>query len=136
MLNQLAQALTLLNHSLAKNNGLWLEFPESCALRHMAELRSFTNALRVLGCQIGLEHVGLEFTKIRELQDIGLHYLKIDGAIVRDIHKDTGNQKFLSGLCKIGHSLGMLMIAEGVHSQEEKEKLLQLDVDGLTGPGI
>ncbi len=130
------QALSLLNHSLAKNSGLWLEFPESCALRHMAELRSFTNSLRAIGCHIGLEHVGLEFTKIRELQDIGLHYLKIDGAIIRDIDNNSGNQNFLSGLCKIGHSLGMLMIAEGVHSAAEKEKLLQLDIDGFTGPGV
>jgi len=130
------EALALLNQSLTQAKGLWLEFPESCALRHMAELRSFTNALRAIGCHVGLEHVGLEFTKIRELQDIGLHYLKIDGAIVRDIHHNIGNQNFLSGLCKIGHSLGMLMIAEGVNSIAEKEKLLQLDVDGLTGPAI
>ena len=130
------QALSLLNQSLAKANNLWLEFPESCALRHMAELRSFTNSLRAIGCHIGLEHVGLEFTKIRELQDIGLHYLKVDGAIVRDIDSNPGNQNFLSGLCKIGHSLGMVMIAEGVHSHAEKEKLLQLDIDGFTGPGV
>ena len=130
------QAISLLNHALAKASHLWLEFPESCALRHMAELRSFTNSLRAIGCHVGLEHVGLEFTKIRELQDIGLHYLKIDGAIIRDIDTNTGNQQFLSGLCKIGHSLGMLMIAEGVHSKAEKEKLEQLDIDGFTGPGI
>ncbi|RYZ98249.1 MAG: EAL domain-containing protein [Moraxellaceae bacterium] len=130
------QALSLLNLSLSKTSRLWLEFPESCALRHMAELRSFTNALRAIGCRIGLEHVGLEFTQIRELQDIGLHYLKIDGAIVRDIDTNIGNQNFLSGLCKIGHSLGMVMIAEGVRSPAEKEKLIQLDIDGLTGPGV
>jgi len=130
------QAISLLNHSLTKAKYLWLEFPESCALRHMAELRSFTNALRAIGCHVGLEHVGLEFTKIRELQDIGLQYLKIDGAIIRDIDSNLGNQQFLSGLCKIGHSLGMIMIAEGVNSKAEKEKLEQLDIDGLTGPGV
>lgn len=130
------QALSLLNQSLEKNTHLWLEFPESCALRHMAELRSFTSALRTIGCRIGLEHVGLEFTKIRELQDIGLHYLKIDGAIIRDIDSNAGNQNFLSGLCKIGHSLGMIVIAEGVRSAAEKEKLTQLDIDGFTGPGV
>lgn len=130
------QAISLLNHSLDKAKYLWIEFPESCALRHMAELRSFTNSLRAIGCHVGLEHVGLEFTKIRELQDIGLHYLKIDGAIIRDIDSNNGNQQFLSGLCKIGHSLGMLMIAEGVNSKAEKEKLEQLDIDGFTGPGV
>lgn len=130
------QAIALLNQSIQHAQNLWLEFPESCALRHMAELRSFTSALRTLGCRVGLEHVGLEFTKIRELQDIGLHYLKIDGAIVREIDTNSGNQSFLSGLCKIGHSLGMLMIAEGVRSAQEKEKLIHLGIDGLTGPGV
>ena len=130
------EALSMLTQTTVTTKNLWLEFPESCALRHMAELRSFTNALRAIGCHVGLEHVGLEFTKIRELQDIGLHYLKIDGAIVREIHNNVGNQNFLSGLCKIGHSLGMLMIAEGIHTAAEKEKLLQMDVDGFTGPGI
>lgn len=129
-------ALALLNQSLSRASQLWLEFPESCALRHMAELRSFTNSLRTLGCRIGLEHVGLEFTKIRELQDIGLHYLKIDCAIINEIETNVGNQGFLSGLCKIGNSLGMLMIAEGVKSTAEKDKLIQLGIDAVTGPGI
>lgn len=130
------QALALLNQRLDKACYLWMEFPESCALRHMAELRSFANSVRLLGCKVGLEHVGLEFTKIKELQDIGLHYLKIDGAIVRDIQQNTGNQIFLQGLCKIGHSLGMQMIAEGVHTAAEKEKLMQMDLDAMTGPGV
>lgn len=130
------QATVLLLQATDKTPYMWLEFPESCALRHMAELRSFTNSLRAIGCHIGLEHVGLEFTQIRELQDIGLHYLKIDGAIIHDIDSNTGNQQFLAGLCKIGHSLGMLIIAEGVNTTAEKEKLEQLDLDGITGPGV
>jgi len=129
------QALNLLSH--AKNaHQIWLEFPESCALRHMAELRGFSNELRILGCCVGLEHVGLEFTQIRELQDIGLHYLKVDSAIIRDINSDAGNQQFLAGLSKIGHSLGMMIIAEGVNNSAEKEMLIDLSIDGFTGPGI
>jgi EAL domain-containing protein (putative c-di-GMP-specific phosphodiesterase class I) len=129
-------ALALIEKVKDKATHLWIEFPESCALRHMAELRSFALSLRAFGCRVGLEHVGLEFTKIRELQDMGLHYLKIDGAIIRDIDSNTGNQQFLQGLCKIGRSLGILMIAEGVHTTAEKEKLIHLDIDALTGPGV
>lgn len=129
-------ALALIEKVKDKADHLWLEFPESCALRHMAELRSFAVSLRALGCRVGLEHVGLEFTKIRELQDMGLHYLKIDGAIIHGIDTNIGNQNFLQGMCKIGRSLGILMIAEGVHTAAEKEKLIHLDIDALTGPGV
>lgn len=127
------QTLALLGRHLPQANHLWLEFPESSALRHLAELRSFALELRNLGCRVGLEHVGLEFTKISELQDLGLHYLKIDGAIIRDIHTNQGNQTFLEALCKIGNSLGILIIAEGVNSEFEKESVIKLGVDAVTG---
>lgn len=130
------KTLVILNEKPHLAAMLWVEFPESCALRHMAELRHFTLSLRTAGCKVGLEHVGLEFTKIRELQDMGLHYLKIDGAIVRDIDSNNGNQTFLQSLCKIGQSLGIIMIAEGVNTGAEKNKLIQIGVDAFTGPGI
>lgn len=130
------QALVLIEQSAVEAQRLSVEFPESCALRHMAELRQFAITLSKAGCRIGLEHVGLEFTKIRELQDIGLHYLKIDSAIIRNIDSNAGNQTFLRGLCKIGHSLSIVMIAEGVKSEAEKQALFQIGVDALTGPWI
>jgi EAL domain-containing protein (putative c-di-GMP-specific phosphodiesterase class I) len=130
------EVLTILKASSDKTSDLWLDFPESCALRHMAEFRSFSNQLRNLGCRVGLEHVGLDFTKIRELQDIGLNYLKIDSAIVRDIDNNPGYQLFLKNLCKICHSIRFSMIAEGVVSDQEKKSLFKLGIDAVTGPGV
>jgi len=36
----------------------------------------------------------------------------------------------------IGHSLGMVVIAEGVSSAEEIAELTRLGLDGVTGPGV
>jgi EAL domain-containing protein (putative c-di-GMP-specific phosphodiesterase class I) len=102
----------------------------------MEELKAFSSQLRALGCQPGLEHIGLEFTQFQQLQDMGLSHLKIDGAIIHDIHQHPANQQFLQGLCRIGHSLGILMIAEGVSNNTEKETLEKLGLDGFTGPGV
>ena len=115
---------------------LWIDFPETCALRHMEELKAFCGQLRSLGCQPGLEHVGLEFTQFEQLQDLGLSHLKIDGALIRDIHQHPGNQQFIQGLCRIGHSLGIQMIAEGVNNATERQTLEKLGLDSFTGPGI
>ncbi len=115
---------------------LWIEFPESCAVRNLALFREFCLDIRDFGCQLGLEHVGLEFTQIRELQDIGLHYLKIDSAIVRNIDTKVTNHQFLQGLCAIGHSLGITMIAEGVMTNGEQQALEKLQIDAITGPGV
>lgn len=130
------QVKELLQNHTEHNPLLWIELPESCAVRHLSLLRQFCIDLRALGCRIGLEHVGLEFTHIRELQDIGLHYLKIDSAIVRNIDTQITNHQFLQGLCAIGHSLDIIMIAEGVTTATEQNTLKKLHIDAMTGPGI
>ncbi|MEW5965935.1 MAG: LapD/MoxY N-terminal periplasmic domain-containing protein [Pseudomonadota bacterium] len=122
------------NRDLAKK--LWLDIPEFVAYRHAREFRAFCDALRPLGCRIGLEHVGEQVGHIGELHDVGLDYLKIDRAIVRDIDQSPGNQTFLRGLCTIAHAMGMQNIAEGVQTPAEAACLKTLGFDGLTGPGV
>lgn len=130
------QALSLLEKEHSKTRELWLEFSESAALRHPAEFRNFCHALDALGCHIGLKHVGTDFARIEDLQDLGLNYLKLDVAIIRDISSNPGNQGFIQSLCKIGQSLGMVLIAGGVKTADEKLTLASLGVDAFTGPGI
>ena len=131
-----SRALELLGQTQEFNAHLWVEFPESCAIRQMPQLKQFSRALRDLGCKVGLEHVGLEFTRIEELQGVGLDYLKIDSAIIRDVDTQNTNHSYIQSLCRIGHSLSMTVIAEGVISEAEQHTLATLDTDGATGPGI
>jgi EAL domain-containing protein (putative c-di-GMP-specific phosphodiesterase class I) len=113
-----------------------VEFSEISIIRHPEALKSLLLELRALGCKIGLEHAGLEFIQFEKLQDVGLHYLKIDSAIVRDIDFNTNNHAFVQSLCQLGHSLGITMIAEGVITENEKSTLIKIGVDAFTGPLI
>lgn len=122
------------NRDLAKK--LWLDIPEFVAYRHAREFRAFCDALRPLGCHIGLEHAGEHIGHIGELHDVGLDYLKIDCAVIRDIDQSPGNQTFLRGLCTIAHAMGMQSIAEGVQTPAEAACLKTLGFDGLTGPAV
>lgn len=130
------QAIVLLEAHPQEAKRLWLEFPEICVLRHLEELRAFIIRLRSLGCKVGLEHVGLEFTQFGNLQDMGLHYLKLDGAITRAINTNSSSQSFVQSLCTLAHSLGIQIIAEGVSTDEEQVVLLKIGMDGLTGTFI
>ena len=115
---------------------LWIEVPESGAFRHVAEFRALCLAVKPLGTKIGLEHVGHQFSRIGDLHDLGLDYIKIDAALIRDIQANAGSQAFLRGLCMIAHSIGLTAIAEGVQSQAELDILPGFGVDGMTGPGV
>lgn len=115
---------------------LWVEFPEACVLRYSAEFREFVRQLKSVGCSVGLKHVGIEFTRIDQLQDMGLNYLKLDSAVTRNLEPSSQHRHFVQGLCNIGHSLGMLVIAEGVMCESEFKELQKLGLDGVTGPGV
>jgi len=115
---------------------LWLEVSEVGAFRHFEEFRAFCNALRPLGCRLGIEHFGRQFSEIGRLHDIGLDYLKVDGSFIRAIDQQAGNQAFLKGLCGIAHNIGLTVIAEGVQTAEELAALPELGFDGATGPAV
>lgn len=115
---------------------LWIEVPESGAFRHVGEFRALCLAVKPLGTKIGLEHVGHQFSRIGDLHDLGLDYIKIDAAFIRDIESNPGSQAFLRGLCMIAHTIGMTTIAEGVQNQAELDILPGFGVDGMTGPGV
>lgn len=115
---------------------LWLEVPERGAFEHLEEFRAFCNALKPLGCKIGLEHVGAYVSRLGELHDLGLDYIKIDVSVINGIDHNTGNQAFFRGLCLIAHSIGLMAIAEGVQTEAELKILPELGSDGMTGPAI
>ncbi|MFY0664327.1 MAG: EAL domain-containing protein [Natronospirillum sp.] len=130
---QLTQAL---NADSSHLNRLCLETHESSVLRYPTEFRALVSALKQLGCVIGLEHAGPNFAKLENLQDIGLDYIKIDGSLFNDIARQPAQQNFVRGLCSIGHSLGIEMIAQGIHTDEDYALLRELGVDGVTGKAV
>lgn len=115
---------------------LWLEIAEPGAFQHFEAFVELCEALKPLGCQVGIEHFGRKFSHIGHLHKLGLDYLKVDNSFIRNIHEQPGNQAFLKGLCQIAHNIGLIVIAEGVQSQEELAALPELGFDGATGPFI
>jgi EAL domain-containing protein (putative c-di-GMP-specific phosphodiesterase class I) len=85
---------------------------------------------------VGIEHVGSRISRLGELHDVGLDYIKVDVSVIRGIDTNEANKTLLRGLCIIAHSIGVVAIAEGVQTSSEAEALKLIGVDGMTGPGI
>lgn len=117
-------------------NRICFEIPEKSTFDHLTEFRNFCSQIKPLGCKIGIEHVGSRISRLGELHDIGLDYIKIDVSVIRDINNNEANKTLLRGLCMIAHSIGVRAIAEGVQSDNEIATLKEIGVDGMTGPGI
>lgn len=134
--NYIQKAATLIKQHLQHPNHLSFEVAEIAAFDHLNEFKYFCNKLKALGCHIGVEHVGLRISRLGELHDVGLDYIKFDASIVRGINTNETNKTLLRGLCIITHSIGIQAIAEGVSNHDEIESLKEIGIDGFTGPGV
>jgi EAL domain-containing protein (putative c-di-GMP-specific phosphodiesterase class I) len=106
------------------------------AFDHLDEFKHFCSKLKAAGCHVGVEHVSLRISRLGELHDIGLDYIKFDASLVRGIDGNETNKTLLRGLCMVAHSIGVQAIAEGVNNQGEIKSLKEIGIDGLTGPGV
>jgi EAL domain-containing protein (putative c-di-GMP-specific phosphodiesterase class I)/GGDEF domain-containing protein len=130
------KACKLIKINLNVANRLYFEISEKSAFEYPVEFRNFFSQIKPLGCKVGIEHVGARISRLGELHDVGLDYIKIDVSIIRDVDTNEANKTLLRGLCMIAHSIGVIAIAEGVETEKEQVTLKQIGIDGMTGPGI
>lgn len=113
---------------------LSFELDERVAVTEPTVFPLFAAEMKLLGVNVGLQAAGNNFHAISGLEKLGLDYLKVDAALIHQMQSKDA-QNLLRGLCKLGHSLGLVMIAEGVQDTTDKHLLLELDFDAVTGPG-
>ena len=127
---------TLLNRHRKAAGRLWVEVAETGVLKHVDAFRALCTVLRSHHCKVGVEHFGRQFSQIGQLHDLGLNYIKVDASFIRRLDTNPGNQAFLKGVSSIAHTIGLLVIAEGVVSDTEFDALSAVGFDGATGPGV
>ena len=131
------QALsTRLKVDTALSQRICFEVPEYTAYQNLDAFKAFCKQVKLFKCKIAIEHASVEVSRLSEMYDLGLDFIKIDQSLIRNIQHNEANKVILNGLCIVAHSLGVLAIAEGVKTKEETITLKQLGLDGMTGPGV
>jgi EAL domain-containing protein (putative c-di-GMP-specific phosphodiesterase class I) len=92
-----------------------------------------SHSLLATGFRIGLQHFGGHFSQIGNLTQLGLAYLKIDGAYIRGIDAERDKRLFIEAVCRTTHSIDLPLIAEKVETQGELEAIRTLGVFGVMG---
>jgi diguanylate cyclase (GGDEF)-like protein len=115
---------------------LWVEMPAFGVASHFDVFREFCWSLHALGCKVGIENFGRKLNELNRLAGIGVDYVKLDSSFVRGIDANDSNRELLAGLCRMAQGIGMQVIAVGVQHPREREALVALGIDGITGPVV
>ncbi len=128
----IVEAIAARNDSVTRR--LALEVNEQIAVQYPDELASLATEVKRHGVRVGLQSAGKNIAAVAGLETLGLDYMKVDASLIQD--QDDQMVNLLRGLCKLGHSLGLIMIAEGVLSHTDQSALQDIGFDGFTGPGV
>ncbi len=80
-----------------------------------------------------LDDYGSGYNSEINLLELKPRFVKVDISIVRSIDKDANKQQIVRNIVEYGHKRGMLIIAEGLETEEELKKTLELGADLLQG---
>ncbi|MET0846477.1 MAG: cyclic di-GMP receptor LapD, partial [Pseudomonas sp.] len=97
------------------------------------ELQRLSHSLLATGYRIGLQHFGGSFSQIGNLTQLGLAYLKIDGAYIRHIDEQSDKRLFIEAIYRATNSIDLPLIAEMVETKGELEVIRELGLFGVMG---
>jgi len=79
---------------------------------------------RDAGLKIAIDDFGKALSSIRRLKDLPVDILKVDQSFVRKLPGDSDAATMARAIIQLGHSLGMVPLAEGIDSEEQREFLV------------
>jgi diguanylate cyclase (GGDEF)-like protein len=89
--------------------------------------------LRAAGVHIGLDDFGTGFSALSYLQDFPLDFLKIDRSFIQRLTVDTRSSAIVASIIGLAHALGLSVVAEGVETPEQLDRLRGFDCDRAQG---
>ncbi|MCE7795982.1 EAL domain-containing protein [Sphingobium sufflavum] len=76
------------------------------------------------GVRIALDDFGTGYASLSHLKQYPVDVVKIDRSFVRNLEQDRGDEAIVDAIVKLGSSLGIEVVAEGVETLGQKDILL------------
>jgi diguanylate cyclase (GGDEF)-like protein/PAS domain S-box-containing protein len=121
---------SVLRETQLSHSSLNLEVTESAMMTNTDTTIQLMNELKSLGIKITLDDFGTGYSSLSHLHRFPFDSLKIDSSFVSRINEED---EFVRTILSLGRNLGLRVIAEGVETSEQAEKLRELGCEYAQG---
>lgn len=122
----------------AKGEGLekriMFEITENYAMQDPEKTAVVIQKLQTKGFDVAIDDFGSGCSGLAYLKQFGVEQIKIDREFITDIDKvGIGGKAIIDAVIKLGHALGMHVVAEGVETDNQLATLREMACDQVQG---
>lgn len=125
-------AHTLVTHDLP-GEGLMLELTEGALITDAARANQQLRALREIGVRVMIDDFGTGFSSLSYLHDLPVAGLKLDRGFFIAIPTCGRQREIVRMIITLAHTLGLVVVAEGIETDEQWQHVRALDCDFAQG---
>jgi predicted signal transduction protein with EAL and GGDEF domain len=117
----------------AGRGGLQIEIVETAALKDLDLIRQVIEDCRKLGVSFSLDDFGTGYSTLAHLRHLPVGEIKIDQSFVHHMLERAEDLAIVEAVIGLGHAFGRTLVAEGVETPAQIDRLRQLGCDVLQG---
>jgi EAL domain-containing protein (putative c-di-GMP-specific phosphodiesterase class I) len=110
-----------------------LEMTERATLDAVPNVKGRVAALRESGHRIAIDDLGAGYAGLTSFVELEPELVKLDMSLIRDLDKSTVKQGLVRAMTNLSKELGLLVIAEGIETEAERDAAIEFGVDLLQG---
>jgi diguanylate cyclase (GGDEF)-like protein len=110
-----------------------IELTESAVMHDTATAIRTLTTLHALGIKLSIDDFGTGYSSLAYIKNFPLHTLKIDRSFVIDIAENATDQAIAVTIITLAHSLGMRVVAEGIETEQQFDRVRALGADDMQG---
>ncbi len=112
---------------------LELEVTESLIMRDLTQAVGKMAELKAMGVALSIDDFGTGYSSLSALKSFPISSLKIDKSFVSELADNLDDQAIAMAVISLGHKLNLLVIAEGVETEQQVRFLRENDCDEMQG---
>ncbi|MET8143133.1 EAL domain-containing protein [Sphaerisporangium sp. NPDC005288] len=107
-------------------SALTLEVIEEMLVEDADEIISRLSELRALGVRLAIDDFGTGYASLAFLRQLPVDMIKIDPSFVSGLGRDETLTLLTRTIVRLGHDLGLIVVAEGIERPEQLELLREM----------
>lgn len=105
-----------------------VELTEHVVIEDYQAIERSLRSIRELGTGLSVDDTGAGFASLRHILDLAPDYVKLDISLCRGIDHDPARRALASALVAFSRDVGIVLIAEGIETEDERRALSELGV--------